>query len=152
LKYCNILKIWKCRGLSLKTQDNVTQVHECNSECSLNPFKKSTFIESETHTRSHTPHAADEGASGAHAHPHGGLLPLLLHCPCLQVQNPSCEHRQQNTSQQGTETLPCRQGKKHLHITLQTVKKETCRNTNSVCDHSSDQLCVVSEQHLYKHI
>lgn len=41
-------------------------------------------------TQLHTPQAADEGAPGAHAHPHGGLLSLLLHCPCLQVQNPSC--------------------------------------------------------------
>lgn len=36
-----------------------------------------------------SPHAADKGASGAHAHPHGGLLTLLLHCAGLQVQNPS---------------------------------------------------------------
>ena len=50
------------------------------------------FITKNIHevTESHTPHAADEGASGAHAHPHGGLLSFLLHCAGLQVQNPSC--------------------------------------------------------------
>lgn len=52
-------------------------------------------------TRLHTPHAADEGAPGAHAHPHGGLLSFLLHCSRLQVQNPSCRREQQLKSAQG---------------------------------------------------